>query len=412
MTINTKDALKHDTIELAANQIYDRLTIFFNNDRKRFGIQGGKPIIDPIREYQNFKLTKNGKLSYVYKKTVIDFGNINNRLKALWEIRKLGVAKLRLIGFRDIMYEDINPYDRRFKRAREDVMKLNENLDERSKAIESSSATDAEAIEMIEVTYIDIDATVKDAEQDTSFIESSERDKLLPLRELEGLDKQLRTMKGSLKVAIAKCVDLEARIKHEERKLNEIQDPKYSDDLRNRIEDRTGKLRGELTERNKEIDILKGEACKQINQIKESITKFMDKETGTLGERIRTLFKEQGITIVSILTAVGMAIRVLIEALLGGPSASAPKSGGTSGGDKKGGAREWIKNKLKALSQLSGKLADKALASLPGIIGSILSWILNRAKEVVGWLSQNLWALITGVGVLIYTYFMTKTRSR
>ena len=67
-------------------------------------------------------------------------------------------------------------------------------------------------------------------------------------------------------------------------------------------------------------------------------------------------------------------------------------------------AREWKKkNKLKTLSNLSGKLADKALASLPGIIGSILSWILNRAKKVIGWLSQNLWALITGVGVLIYT---------
>ena len=75
---------------------------------------------------------------------------------------------------------------------------------------------------MIEVTSKDIDATVKDAKQDTSFIESSERDKLLPLRELEGLDKQLRTIKGSLKVAIAKRVDLEARIKHEETKLNEI----------------------------------------------------------------------------------------------------------------------------------------------------------------------------------------------
>ena len=178
------------------------------------------------------------------------------------------------------------------------------------------------------------------------------------------------------------------------------------------IEGRIGKLRGELTERNKEIDILKGEASKQINQIKESITKFLDKEMGTLGERIRTLFKEQGITIVSILTAVGMTIGVLIEALLGGPSASAPISGGTSSGDKKGGAREWIKNKLKALSQLLGKLADKALASLPGITGSIISWILNRAKEVVGWLSQNLWALITCVGLLIYTYFMTKTNRR
>ena len=345
-----------------------------------------------------------------YKKTVIDFGNINNRLKAPWEIRKLGVAKLKLIGFRDITYEDINPYDRRFKRVREDVMKLNENLDERSKAIESSSTTDAEAIEMSEATSKDIDATVKDAEQDTSFIESGEKDKLLPLRELEGLDKQLRTIKGSLKVAIAKRVDLEARIKHEERKLSEIQDPKYSDDQRDMIEGRINKLRGELTERNKEIDILKGEVSKQINQIRESITKFLDKEMGTLGERIRILFKEQGITIVSILTAVGMTIGVLIEALLGGPSASAPTSGGTSGGDKKGGAREWIKNKLKALSQLLGKLADKVSASLPGIIGSILLWILNRAKEVVGWLSQNLWALITGVGVLIYTYFMTKTR--
>ena len=282
--------MKHDTIELAANQIYNRLTIFFNNDRKRFGIQGGKPITDPIREYRNFRLTKNGKLFYVYKKTVIDFGNINNRLKAPWEIRKLGVAKLKLIGFRDITYEDINPYKLKYKRAREDVMKLNEDLDERSKAIESSSTTDTEAIEMIEVTSKDIDVTVKDAEQDTSFIKSSERDKLLPIRELEGLDKQLRTIKGSLKVAIAKRVDLEARSKHEERKLNEIQDPKYSDDLRNRIEDRIGKLRGELTERNKEIDILKGEASKQINQIRESITKFLDKETGTLGERIRTPF--------------------------------------------------------------------------------------------------------------------------
>ena len=38
-----------------------------------------------------------------------------------------------------------------------------------------------------------------------------------------------------------------------------------------------------------------------------------------------------------------MTLGVLIEALLGGPSTSTPTSGGTSGGDKKGGAREWIK---------------------------------------------------------------------
>ena len=53
--------------------------------------------------------------------------------------------------------------------------------------------------------------------------------------------------------------------------------------------------------------------------------------------------------IVSILTALGMTLGVLIDALLGGPSVSTPTSGGTSGGDKKDGAREWITNKLKAL---------------------------------------------------------------
>ena len=95
---------------------------------------------------------------------------------------------------------------------------------------------------MIEVTSKDIDRTVKDVEQDTSFIEPSERDNLLPLRELEGLDKQLRTIKGYLKVPIAKCIDLEGRIKLEERKLGEVQDPKYSDDQISMIEDRIKNL--------------------------------------------------------------------------------------------------------------------------------------------------------------------------
>ena len=341
MTYKTKDALKRDTIELIANEIYDKLTKLFNDRRKRLNIKGGMPITDPIRDYSKFKLKNDGTLSYKYKKTVIYLGNIDNNLKSLTEISKLGVNRLRTMGFTNITYEDIQPYQPKFQNARDEARKLNEKLNDRSKTLESSSTTDVEAIELMEMTSKDIDGL----EQETSFIEPTERDKLLPLRELEGLDKQLRTIKGSLKVAIAKRIDLEGRIKHEERKLNEIQDPAYSDDQRDMIEGRINKLRGELTERNKEIDILKGEASKQINQIKESITKFLDKETGTLGERIRTLFKEQGITIVSILTAVGMTIGVLVEALLGGPTVSTTTSGSSTadGGDKKGGAREWIK---------------------------------------------------------------------
>ena len=229
----------------------------------------------------------------------------------------------------------------------------------------------------------------------------------LTLRELEGLDKELRTIRGSLRSAITESIAKQVDIDRENRKLEEMaNDETYSDEQREEVRARLQRFQDEQNAINDQIRILKGRYSSQIYQIRESIMKFLDKETGTLGERIRTLFKEQGITIVSILTALGMTLGVLIEALLAGPSMSTP----TTTSDKKGGAREWIKNKLKALSQLLGKLADKALTSLPGIIGSIISWILNRAKEVVGWLSQNLWALITGVGVLIYTYFMTKTR--
>ena len=64
-----------------------------------------------------------------------------------------------------------------------------------------------------------------------------------------------------------------------------------------------------------------------------------------------------------------MAIGFLIESLLGGPTVSTTTSGNTGGGERKvDGAMEWIKNKLKALSQLLGKLADKGLAALPEII--------------------------------------------
>ena len=72
------------------------------------------------------------------------------------------------------------------------------------------------------------------------------------------------------------------------------------------------------------------------------------------------------------------------------------------------GLKEWIRNKLKALALLLGKLGIKAAEALPGIIGGIISCILNRAKDVIGWVSQNLWALVVGIGGLIYTYTVTR----
>ena len=116
------------------------------------------------------------------------------------------------------------------------------------------------------------------------------------------------------------------------------------------------------------------------------------------------LFREQGITIASVLMAIEMAIGVLVEALLPGGGGR----GAVEGPKDKKGAEEWLSNKLKTFASLLERLDVKAAEALPGIIGVIISWILNRAKEVVGWLLQNLWALVVGIGGLLYTYMVMK----
>ena len=139
---------------------------------------------------------------------------------------------------------------------------------------------------------------------------------------------------------------------------------------------------------------------------KETIAKVLDKDT-SLAEKIQMLFREQGITIASIVTAIGMAIGVLIEALLPGGGGAVASGGEPPPKDEKG-LKEWIRSKLKALTSLPGKLGVKAAEALPGFIGGIISWVLDRAKEVVGRVSQNLWALVVGIGGLIYTYMVTR----
>ena len=112
----------------------------------------------------------------------------------------------------------------------------------------------------------------------------------------------------------------------------------------------------------------------QVTLIRSTISKALDSDM-TLGEKIKTLFREQGITIFSILTAFGMAIGVLVEALLpsgGVGSTTAPSNTTGGGGDYKTNAKEWIKNKLQALASLLGKLSSKTGEALLEILGSII----------------------------------------
>ena len=153
------------------------------------------------------------------------------------------------------------------------------------------------------------------------------------LCELSGFDKELKRIRGQLKVAVAKKLDLEEKIEEEIGKLGEIENhPDYTDVQCEEIKKRIEILNDELKARQEHINILKGDLANQITSIKETIYKVLNKDT-SLAEKIRALFREQGITIASILMAIRMAIGVLVEVLPGGSGAVA--SGGNPPEDEK-----------------------------------------------------------------------------
>ena len=316
-----------------------------------------------------FEIDKDGRLYYKGKPLM----NRNGELKTIGVIADtLGIRGLREMGY-NIAKTNLKP---RF------VLDL---LEKQAKLPSSSEIAKADDIELEEIAEkaSDIISQIKDVQTDIDDLFEH------PLRELLGLDKQLRSIRGSLKVEVVKKVQLEEHIAKERRKLEEFREYPgvYDDAMREDITKRIDDLNDELKVRQESIDLLKGRLKSQITSFKETIAKVSDKDT-SLAEKITTLFREQGITIASILTAIGMAIGVLVEALLPGGAAAASGGGEPPPKDKKD-LKGWIRNKLKALALLLGKLGMKAAEALPGIIGGIISWILNRAKEVVGWVSQK-----------------------
>ena len=219
----------------------------------------------------------------------------------------------------------------------------------------------------------------------------------LPLRELKGLDRALRTLRGSLAVQESKRVAIQRTIEGFEKDLERAGDDQ---EARAFVERELEKARNDLEPVEESIRVLKGRLRSQATAIRESLTQLLDGDA-TLGERIRTLFREQGVTIASILTAIGLAISTLVTALTGRqaggspPTPPQPSPGG-------GGVADWAKKTLRALGQALARLAGKAASALPGIIGSVVSWLLRLLASGATWLAGNLWALVVALGGLLF----------
>ena len=90
-------------------------------------------------------------------------------------------------------------------------------------------------------------------------VEASAQTDGLTLRELQGLDKELRTISGSLRSAIARSMAKQVDIDKEKRKLEEMANEEtYSDDQREDVRARMQRFQDEQKATNDQIRILKG----------------------------------------------------------------------------------------------------------------------------------------------------------
>ena len=151
--------------------------------------------------------------------------------------------------------------------ARQAVM-LNKAAEE---LLSESDITGADDIELQEIAEkaSGIISQIKDVQTDTEDLFEH------PLRELLSLDAQLRTIRGSLKVEVAKKVELEEHITKERRKLKKFREypGEYDDAIKEDITKRIDALNDELAIRKESIDLLKGRLKNQITSFKETIAK-------------------------------------------------------------------------------------------------------------------------------------------
>ena len=246
----------------------------------------------------------------------------------------------------------------------------------------------------------------------------------LQFRELAGLDRSLRNMRTTV---LKLTSDREAKkaalteLKNEISKVSyENEEVQFSEDLQEKTE-KIKTLEEEIEVLDSEIREYDGKFRSQFQRIKQTVDKMLNEDM-TLGERIQTLFREQGLTITSVITALGLAIGMIVQGILSTAKSTLnptpkptptpertprpkPKPTPTPEPTPEPGIKGWIKQQLQKIANLLSKVADKMLIALPGIIGSVVSFILKAASTAVGFIAEHVWILaIALVGTLLKTF--------
>ena len=244
------DKIKHDgrvmvTDEKSAEKLYDRLylvesegtyKVAFENDSKTY-----KDILSPTNKW----LVPNAYLRIFGKKFIKDMGFDVDKPRTGTK-SKIPKKKMKQI---EMYVDEIDDNTKQFAMELNKLPTSEDNQDNimlQDIITKNEIATD-NSIKLIETSLTEIGA---DASTQTGG---------LTLRELEGLDKELRTISGSLRSAIAKSIAKQVDTDKENRKLDEMaNDETYLDEQREEVLARLQRFQDEQKAINEQIRILKG----------------------------------------------------------------------------------------------------------------------------------------------------------
>ena len=232
-------------LDESAEKLFDRLYLVKSEDTYKVAFENDNKTLKDILSPTNRWLVANAYLRIFGKKFMKDIGFDVDKPISGTESK---IPKKRMEQIKQYI-DEIDNDTKQFARELNKLPTSEDNQDNimLQDIINKNEIAADNSIKLIEMSLTEIG---EDASTQTSG---------LTLRELESIDKELRTISGSLRSAITKSIAKQVDIDRENRKLEEMaNDETYSDEQREEVRARLQRFQDEQKAINDQIRILKG----------------------------------------------------------------------------------------------------------------------------------------------------------
>ena len=189
-------------------------------------------------------------------------------------------------------------------------------------------------------------------------------------------------------------ITLKQHVDEYQKLLNEERDVSTSKTLKPEEKEQRLKELKDLIDKveNDVLEIVNGSLSREIDKVLDL----------PLLSKIKNILKREGLTIAAIAGIIGTVISTIFSIIFGVKSFSGNNNGPGPGPKPDPSVAEKIYKKIKEvvasilnkIANILKKIAAWALATLPAVIGSIVSWLFERAADIVKYVAENTFIII------------------